>query len=164
MCYHKRIHFVSCGHFTWGREVRACPLQIAFDSAQWPMACDTMIGHALHTVKVYRLCPDCQASRSRLDDSRERLRQAILDLKLVLGKVKGNSPASTSESVVSSLVSMPSTDRKSKERCSTCSCISTCSWKDGCRLPYCYRLEWRKYNLWMMQTRVENEIIMDGVM
>jgi len=122
MCYHKRTIFQSCGHIIWGPEIRACPLQISFDASKWPLACDTMHSHPLHTFSVHTLCPSCREDRLRLDrlrldKTREILRRTMVDLKMELDRLKMKDPglalAEVSEAVEK--FSLERTARKSRQ-------------------------------------------------
>lgn len=98
MCFHKRAIYDYCGHAIWGREVRACALQIAFDSGLWPMACDTMNSHPFQTLKVYARCPRCRASKWSLDRKLNKVRHSMMDLKLELDRIKRKNRLSGSAS------------------------------------------------------------------
>ncbi|PBP26235.1 hypothetical protein BUE80_DR002850 [Diplocarpon rosae] len=64
MCYHKRTVYI-CKHNSWGRQVLACNIQKLFLDGTFPLACDTMNGHPLHSHQVEMLCPVCSKKQTK---------------------------------------------------------------------------------------------------
>jgi hypothetical protein len=87
MCYHKRIIY-TCGHDGWGTEISACDHQRAFDEGSWPIACPDMFAHPLHSVKVQRMCKDCNWKAARTADKLTQVKMAMRELNETVRKLK----------------------------------------------------------------------------
>ncbi|PBP23309.1 hypothetical protein BUE80_DR005925 [Diplocarpon rosae] len=57
--------FYICKHNSWGRQVLACNTQKLFLDGTFPLACDTMTGHPLHSHQVEMLCPVCNRKQTK---------------------------------------------------------------------------------------------------
>lgn len=79
MCNYRRNVF-TCGHFGWGAQVRACPLEQAFIDGSWPVPCNTLWSHPLHSVKVGVLCKGCDLKRRRTTRALTKLKSAMQEL------------------------------------------------------------------------------------
>lgn len=85
MCYHKRMLF-SCGHFSWGHEVRACSVEKAFRLGILTEACDTMFSHPMHSLKFAELCQDCAGKKTKQDGTVSTVKERLQELHQVVGK------------------------------------------------------------------------------
>ncbi|KAK6584786.1 hypothetical protein PZA11_003010 [Diplocarpon coronariae] len=61
----------------WGRQVLVCNIQKAFLDGAFPLACDTMNGHPLHSHQVGMLCPICGKKQKKTLGTLSRLRAEL---------------------------------------------------------------------------------------
>jgi hypothetical protein len=87
MCHHKRFVF-SCGHFSWGAQVKACELENIFLAGKWHVACETMWSHPLHSVRVHALCEDCELKRAKTAGTMTKLKLAMKELNETVGRLQ----------------------------------------------------------------------------
>ncbi|RDL38530.1 uncharacterized protein BP5553_02870 [Venustampulla echinocandica] len=85
MCYHKRMVF-SCGHFSWGHEVRACNVEVAFRLGILREECDTMFSHPMHSLKLPKLCQGCAGKKTKQDGTVSTVKERLQELHQVVGK------------------------------------------------------------------------------
>jgi hypothetical protein len=85
MCHHRRFTY-TCGHFTWGSQVKSCPLERAFHDGEWPVSCGTMWSHPLHSRKLGHLCRTCDEKAQKTLTAHESLKLAMKDLSQTLEK------------------------------------------------------------------------------
>ncbi|KAI9647309.1 hypothetical protein NHQ30_003694 [Ciborinia camelliae] len=82
MCTAKRIISTQCGHAIWGKVVRVCEQQIAFQtSPTTSIECDTLFSHPIHSLKIDRLCKECENKRGLLTRTTEKCKQALKDIR-----------------------------------------------------------------------------------
>lgn len=67
MCYHRRLLYGACNHSAWLAKVHSCEIEKGFEAGFTDEGCSWMFAHPLKTMRLNRLCPECDAKKTWSD-------------------------------------------------------------------------------------------------